>query len=158
VAILVAEDDVEVGRSLSKILASEGYSVKWVENGEQAIFASYEQFFNVALIDIRLPDMDGIDLLKKLRKTEPEMVKIIITGYPSLENAVEAVNRGADGYILKPFDPEKLLAMIKKHLGKQKENVKFDEKKVAEYIETRHHWMFNTQPPKKSRRSFLKSP
>jgi len=56
-------------------------------------------FYKLALVDIRLPDMDGVELLTGMKQTTPKMVKIIITGYPSLENAVEAVNRGADGYI-----------------------------------------------------------
>lgn len=57
-------------------------------------------FFNVALIDVRLPDMDGTELLDGLKEIEPKMVKIIITGYPSLENAVEAVNKGCHGHII----------------------------------------------------------
>ena len=81
--------------------------------------------------------MEGTELLKKLKRTVPKMVKIIVTGYPSLKNAVEAVNKGADGYILKPFDAGELLAMIEKHLKRQRETMKHSDKKVAEYIETR---------------------
>jgi len=65
------------------------------------------------------------------------MVKIIVTGYPSLKNAVEAVNKGADGYVLKRFDAGELLAMIEEHLKRQKETMKYSDEKVAEYIETR---------------------
>ena len=91
----------------------------------------------MALIDIRLPDMDGVQLLTALKETAPKMVKIIITGYPSLQNAVEAVNKGADGYILKPIKMGELLAMIKEHLKKQQEAGKYTEQKVVEFIETR---------------------
>ena len=108
-----------------------------MENGKRAIEASKKKFFNAALIDIRLPDMDGVELLEKLRETKPKMVKIIITGYPSLQNAVEAVNKGADGYVLKPFNASELLAIIRKQLQKQRENMKYDDKKVAEFIEMR---------------------
>jgi two-component system response regulator GlrR len=108
-----------------------------VERGGKAIEASNERFFNAALIDIRLLDMEGTDLLEKLKKTVPKMVKIIVTGYPSLQNAIEAVNKGADGYVLKPFDVGELLAIIKKHLKRQRENMKYSEKKVTEYIESR---------------------
>jgi len=81
--------------------------------------------------------MEGTRLLEKLKETEPKMVKIIITGYASLQNAIEAVNKGADGYVLKPFDAAELLAMIEKHLEKQRESIRYSDKKVAEYIETR---------------------
>lgn len=137
VSILVVDDDAAIRKTLSRILEKEGYLVEAVESGGKAVEASDERFFNVALIDIRLPDMEGTELLEKLKRTEPKMVKIIVTGYPSLKNAVEAVNKDADGYILKPFDACELLAMIEKHLKRQKEGMKYSDKKVAEYIETR---------------------
>lgn len=136
-SILVVDDDAAIRRTLSKILEKEGYLVETVESGGKAIEASNERLFNAALIDIRLLDMEGTDLLEKLKKTVPKMVKIIVTGYPSLQNAIEAVNKGADGYVLKPFDVGKLLALIEKHLKRQRENMKYSEKKVTEYIETR---------------------
>jgi DNA-binding NtrC family response regulator len=81
--------------------------------------------------------MDGVELLTAMRDTTPKMVKIIITGYPSLENAIEAVNRGADGYMVKPYTMEKLLDTIKEHLQKQQEARKYSEEKVKEFIERR---------------------
>ncbi len=136
-SILVVDDDAGIRMTLSRVLEKEGYLVETVENGEQAIEASKKWFFNVALIDIRLPDIEEIELLGRLKVTEPKMVKIIITGFPSLRNAVEAVNKGADGYVLKPFDSGKLLMMIRKHLKRQRESMKYNEKKVTDFIETR---------------------
>lgn len=136
-SVLVVDDDAGIRKTLSKILEKEGYLVETVENGQQAIKASNKRFFNVALIDIRLPDIEGTKLLERLKEPEPKMVKIIITGYASLQNAIEAVNKGADGYVLKPFDATELLAMIEKHLEKQRESMKYGEKKVTEFIETR---------------------
>ena len=136
-SILVVDDDAGIRKTLSKILEREGYLVETAENGEQAIEASKKWFFNVALIDIRLPDMEGTELLDRLKRTEPRMMKIIITGYPSLKNAVVAVNRGADGYVLKQFDVGELLALIRKQLKKQRETMKYSQKKVTEFIETR---------------------
>jgi two-component system NtrC family response regulator len=135
--VLVVDDDAAIRKTLSKILEKEGYFVEAVENGRQAVRNAEKRFFNVALIDIRLPDMDGIELLDRLKETESRMVKIIITGYPSLQNAIDAVNKGADGYVLKPFDASELFAIIKKHLRKQREGMEFTEKKVTEYIEAR---------------------
>jgi len=118
-SILVVDDDVDVRKSLSSILSKEGYSVETVENGKQATRISEKSRFDMALIDIKLPDMEGTELLHWLKENQPHMIKIVITGFPTLENAMETVNEGADGYILKPFDTEKLLEMIRKHLKRE---------------------------------------
>jgi len=136
-SILVVDDDAAIRKTLSRILEKEGYWVETVESGEKAIEVSNKRFFNVALIDVRLPDMEGTKLLENLKKTVPKMVKIIVTGYPSLQNAIEAVNKGADGYVLKPFDAGGLLAMIEKYLQRQRESMKYSDEKVVEYLETR---------------------
>jgi DNA-binding NtrC family response regulator len=81
--------------------------------------------------------MEGIELLTRMKDTTPKMRKIIITGYPTLQNAVEAVNRGADAYIIKPFDMKKTLRTIKEELAKQEEEKRYSQDKVAEFIETR---------------------
>ncbi len=135
--ILVIDDDKSIRETLKTVLETEGYVVDTAENGEEAIEKSRTEFFNLALIDIRLPNMEGTALLTDMRQTTPKMVKIIITGYPSLENAIEAVNKGADGYVVKPFNMKNLLSMVKKHLRKQREAKKYSEEKVKEYIETR---------------------
>jgi DNA-binding NtrC family response regulator len=81
--------------------------------------------------------MEGIELLSKLRGTKPKMRKIIVTGYPTLQNAVSAVNKGADAYVMKPFEVEKILETIKEQLKKQKEAKQYSEDRVVEFIETR---------------------
>ncbi len=81
--------------------------------------------------------MEGTKLLTSIKETTPKMVKIIITGYPSLQNAIEAVNKGADAYVLKPLNMDKVLSTIQEHLRKQQEAKKFSEEKVAEFIQTR---------------------
>ena len=135
--ILIIDDQENIRESLKLALEKEGYLVETAENGQEAIRKSKEQFYNMALVDLRLPDMDGIELLTKMRETVPEMVKIIITGYPMLENAIEAVNRGADGYVVKPVNMNKLLETVEEHLKKQQEAKKYSELKVKEFIETR---------------------
>lgn len=147
--ILVVDDDEQFRKMLNEVLVEQGYSVKCVENGKQAIHASQEEFFNLALIDIHLPDMEGTELLTKLRKTEPEIIKIIVTGNATLKNSIEAANKGVDGYVVKPFDPKKLISVIEGQLEKQKNKVEFDEKKVAEYIESRHEWMSSNRVQKR---------
>jgi DNA-binding NtrC family response regulator len=117
--ILVVDDDTELRKVLSSILSEEGYSVKTVENGKQAIEVSEKKRFDLALIDIKLPDMEGTELLHRLKEKQPHIVTVIITGFPTIQNAMGAVNEGADGYILKPFEIRKLLEAIRKHLNKE---------------------------------------
>jgi DNA-binding NtrC family response regulator len=135
--ILIIDDDATVRRSLEVALKNNGYEVDVAENGKEAIEKSNVNFYNLALIDIRLPDMEGTRLLTTMRDTVPRMVKIIVTGYPSLQNAMDALNRGADAYILKPFDLTKVLQTINQQLKKQEEEVKYSQNKIAEFIETR---------------------
>lgn len=135
--ILVIDDDATVRKSLEAVLKENGYEVDVAGNGKEAIAKSKSRLYNLALVDLRLPDMDGIELLTAMREAVPKMVKIIITGYPSLENAIEAVNRGADAYIVKPYTMQDLLRKIKEHLQKQQEAKKFSEEKVKEFIEAR---------------------
>ncbi len=135
--ILVVDDDESIRKVLLTILEEEGYSVDTAKNGREAISKSNRKFYNLALIDIRLPDIQGIELLSKIRDTTPKMRKIIITGYPSLQNAVEALNRGADAYVMKPFEMEKVLKTIKDQLRKQQEERVYSQEKVKDFIETR---------------------
>ncbi|RLF77742.1 hypothetical protein DRN38_07965 [Thermococci archaeon] len=135
--ILVVDDDENIRKVLTKILEDEGYTVESVGTAKEAIERTKRKFYNLALIDIRLPDMEGVKLLTKIRDTTPKMRKIIITGYPTLRNAIEAVNKGADAYIVKPFDMDKALNVIKEQLRKQLEEKRYSQEKVAEFIETR---------------------
>ena len=111
-SILIVDDETGVRDMLSSVLNDEGYSVEAVENGKKAIKACEKSPFDVALIDIELPDMKGTELLNRLKKRQPKMIRIIITGHPSIENAMKAVNERADGYLLKPFEVTDLLKMI----------------------------------------------
>lgn len=113
-SLLIVDDDAGIREMLSTVLTNEGYLVEAVENGKQAIKACEESLFDVALIDVELPDMKGTELLMKLKKMQPKMVKIVITGHPSLESAMRAVNERADGYVLKPIEVTELLDKIKK--------------------------------------------
>ena len=135
--ILIVDDDEAIRKAITTVLKEKGYDVDTAECGEAAISKSKIEIYDLALIDIRLPDMDGVQLLTAMKETDSKMVKIIITGYPSLQNAVEAVNKGADGYIVKPVKMDELLTMIEGHLKKQRESRKYTEQKVAEFIETR---------------------
>jgi DNA-binding NtrC family response regulator len=134
-SILVVDDDDDVRDTLSSVLLNEGYVVETANNGKEAIKASEKAYFDVALIDVELPDMKGIDILHKLKEKQPGMIQIIITGFPSLENAVKAVNEGAVGFILKPFNIGELLKMLRKRL----------DEKATEYLHIRTEIEKNNQ-------------
>ncbi len=120
-SVLVIDDDEKMRELLTTILEGEGYYVESAANGKQAIEACKKVHFDVALIDIELPDVKGTVLLRTLKEIKPKMVRIIVTGHPSIENAVKAINEKADGYILKPFNPSELLETIKRVFA-EKEN------------------------------------
>jgi DNA-binding NtrC family response regulator len=135
--ILVVDDDENIRKVVIAILEDEGYTVESVGTAKEAIEKSKRKFYNIALIDIRLPDMEGIELLTKIRDTTPRMRKVIVTGYPTLQNAVEAVNKGADVYIVKPFDVKKVLKTIEDQLNKQQAEKQYSQDRVAEFIQAR---------------------
>ncbi len=135
--ILVIDDDENVRYIMKINLVKAGYDVEQAENGAEAIEKTKKKHYNLSLIDIKLPDMEGTELLRILHEDFPKMIKIIVTGFPTMENAVRALNEGADGFILKPVDIDKLLSMVKKHLEKQLEDQKYSIEKVEEFIETR---------------------
>jgi DNA-binding NtrC family response regulator len=114
--ILIVDDDTGVRNVLSSVLYDGGYLIEGVENGKEAIKACEESPFDVALIDIELPDIKGTELLNRLKKLQPKMIMIIITGHPSIESAMKPVNEKADGYILKPIEVTELLKMIERLL------------------------------------------
>jgi len=118
--ILVIDDDESIRTTMAAILESEGYSVDTVENGKEAIQKSNSDLYKVALIDFRLPDMKGTELLTALRETTPRMAKIMVTGYPTVQNAIDCVNKHADAYFVKPVDYEALLNTIRNLIQKQK--------------------------------------
>ena len=150
--ILVVDDDESIRKTLTAILEDKGYSVDTAKNGKEAIRKSKAKFFHLALIDIKLPDLEGIELLTAMRDTTPKMIKIIIiTGYSSLQSAIGAVNKSADAYLLKPFNMDTLLRTIKEHLQKQQKAKKYSEEKVTEFIEARVKEIEEAVPRKNTR-------
>jgi DNA-binding NtrC family response regulator len=137
VRILVIDDDETIRKTLSMNLTDAGFVVDTAQDGKEAIEKTETNFYNLALIDIRLPDMEGTELLTGLKETTPKMVKIILTGYPSLQNAVKAVNKGADAYLIKPVNTDELLRVIKEQLDKQRQEKEYGQQRLAQFVETR---------------------
>jgi DNA-binding response OmpR family regulator len=135
--ILIVDDDETIRTTMKAILEDEGYVVDLASTGEEAIQLTMKTTYNIALLDVRLPDMEGVELLKLMRDNVPRTRKIMVTGYPSMQNAIAALNKNADAYLLKPLDNEKLLNLVKEQLDAQINELKFSEQKVAEFIESR---------------------
>jgi len=135
--IIIIDDDKSIRQVLKTILEEEGYAVDTADTGKEAVLKTNEKVYNLALIDMRLPDIEGIDLILKIKDTTPRMRKIIVTGYPTIQNAMEAVDKQADAFILKPFDVERVLQTIREQLMKQDEEKQFSQEKVTAFIKTR---------------------
>ena len=119
--ILVVDDDMSVRATFSSVLRKEGYRVTAVKNGYEAIKAIAEESFDLALVDLRMPGMDGIEVLEKIKTRRPQTRVIIFTGYGSITTAVEAMRKGATDYLNKPFSPHELKAGVKKALENGRE-------------------------------------
>jgi DNA-binding NtrC family response regulator len=149
VRILVIDDDKIIRRSLTITLEDEGYIVDTAENGKEAIEKTNTNFYNLAIVDWRLPDIEGTKLLHKLKATTPKMAKIMLTGYPSMNNAIDAVNKRADAFFTKPIAIDELLAKIKELLIFQEGENHYSGAKVAEFIEARTKQVLEAKASKK---------
>jgi DNA-binding NtrC family response regulator len=135
--ILIIDDDENILRVEVAILKDKGYEVETATTGTEAIEKTEQSHFDLMLVDIRLPDMEGTDVITRIHDTTPKIRKVIVTGYPTLQNAVAAVNNGADAYVMKPFDVEQMLETVRKQLQLQEQERKYSEERVADFIQTR---------------------
>lgn len=117
--ILVLDDDPVVTLSCKRILGAEGYSITTVEKGENALNKLAKENFDLLISDVRLPDISGMTVLKEARVIKPQTDVVIITGYPTLEDAKESILLGAIEYIEKPFTPDFMLNVAKKVFDKR---------------------------------------
>jgi len=111
-SILIIDDDEEVLEALGDVLWEEGYRVEIAETGKEGVRKARGWFFDIALIDTALPDMSGITVLKIFQLKYPTMIKIMLSEYADLQYAVDAVNIGANAYIMKPIDLDGLSQLI----------------------------------------------
>ena len=135
--ILAVDDDHDILESVKAILESEGYLVETADRGAEALEKALNQSFDLALLDIKLPDMEGQKLLGRMGEIRPDMKKIMLTGYASVDNAIEALNSGANAYLTKPVDPEELLKVVGSKLKEQDEAKKMSEERVTEWLRMR---------------------
>ena len=118
-SILIIDDDKSILNIFTRILQKQGYQTDMAETGQEALEKLETNSYDLALIDVKLPDTNGTDLLARINQTHPNMVKIAITGFPSLEDASKVIDRGAAAYLVKPVKSEELVSIIAEKLKKQ---------------------------------------
>ena len=136
-SILLVDDDQLILTSTRLILELEGYSVDLAENGREAVEKSNTRFYNLAIVDWRLPDIEGTTLLLQLTETNPRMSMIMLTGYPSKENSALAIRNGAKAFIIKPVDLDFLLNKINETLKKQEDLLVSVQEEVKIFVATK---------------------
>ncbi|MCK6605185.1 MAG: response regulator [Ignavibacteriaceae bacterium] len=129
IKILIVDDEDNLRTAVKKILQMEGYTVSTAENGTKGISIGSSDDFDVVLIDLKMPDISGMEVLARLRQVKPNTSYYIATAYASYETAVEAIKLGAEGYILKPFTPDELLHDIRKGIEKRRLIIEAEELK-----------------------------
>jgi DNA-binding NtrC family response regulator len=120
-SILIIDDDKSILNIFVRILQKQGYNTDTAETGKEAMEKLQDQRYDLALIDIKLPDTNGTDLLAKMHTEQPDTILIAVTGFPSLEDATKAIDRGAAAYLVKPVKSEELVRIIAEKLNKQEE-------------------------------------
>jgi two-component system response regulator PilR (NtrC family) len=119
-AILIVDDEQSMRDVLAIMLKKEGYEVVTVEDGAEAIKAIEEDIYDLVITDIKMPGIDGLQVLRSVKRASPNTLVIVITAYSSTEDAVFAIKQGALDYITKPFEIEKIKLVIKKALERKK--------------------------------------
>ena len=119
--ILVVDDDEALAGTMKEILEISGYQAEVALDGQEAKKKFLEGFFHLALLDMKLPDTTGIELLKWIKKETPRTLVMMVTGYPNLDNAVESLNFGANAYIMKPINAKDFLNFIANKFKEQNE-------------------------------------
>jgi len=124
--VLLVEDELNVAKGLEMVMREEGYDVDMADTGQGALDKFRAGQFDLLVADLRLPDMDGMDVIQRVREKRPRTNVVIITGYPSVSSAVQAVKLGVSDYLRKPFTEDEFKTAVKSAL-KEKEKESMEE-------------------------------
>jgi signal transduction histidine kinase len=119
-SILIVDDDEGIRKSLGLIIKGKNYRVETAGTGQEALEKAWGKEINLALVDLKLPDMEGVNLIPTLKEMHPELAVIVTTGFASIETAIQALNKGASAYITKPLNMDELCAKVEEALEKQR--------------------------------------
>jgi len=118
--ILVVDDELPVCKSIASALASEEYLVDTALSGEEALEMQTKKHYDAIIIDLMMPGISGLELLKNVKKNRPDILMIMITGYPSIRTAVESIKMGAFDYLPKPFTPNEIRSVVSRALTRKR--------------------------------------
>ncbi|NIQ37161.1 MAG: response regulator [Proteobacteria bacterium] len=136
--ILVVDDELSMREFLEIMLTKEGYQVRTATDGRKALALAEKELFDLAILDIRMPKMDGIETLVGLKEISPETVALMITAYASTDTAVQAMKQGAYDYITKPFKIEEIKMTIQKAL--EKKSLETENTLLKQVVKDRYKW------------------
>src|SRR6185369_6723884 len=119
-SVLIIDDEIEIRESLATLLELEGYAVETANDGEEGLLKMGLRAFDLVLLDFALPDRNGLEILKDIRERDPNMSVIMITAYGTVDNAVKAMQGGAQNFVQKPWDNDKLLADIRSAVSRRR--------------------------------------
>jgi DNA-binding NtrC family response regulator len=134
--LLVADDDRVARELLAEALGREGYQVRVAASGEECLRLAEGEPIDMVLVDLRMPDLDGLDVLKRLTLSQPELPVVILTAFATIETAIEAVNAGAYDYLSKPFRMEEIRVVVRRTLEARRlasENLKYRQELKTRY-------------------------
>jgi CheY-like chemotaxis protein len=115
--VLVADDEAIVVNSIRKILSRKGFAVEEAFSCKEALAQVFAQDYDLVLLDMKMTDGNGMEVLQRIKEKKPELRVVIVTGYASIDTAVEAIQKGASDYMAKPFTPDELYTMTNRVLG-----------------------------------------
>jgi DNA-binding response OmpR family regulator len=118
--ILIVDDDPTIIENLTGLLSKNGYAVEGADSGEEALKTIENGMYDVVITDVFMPDVGGMNLLSEIKRARPETIVILITGYPEIDKAVEAVKNGAADYIPKPFKIDEVRVAVEKALHERR--------------------------------------
>ena len=119
-SLLMVEDEELVREAMARVLRGAGYTVDETAAGQEAVKKLQETSYDLLLVDLRMPEMNGLDLLERCRRLDPQIATVVITGYGTLENTIRALEIGVNGFLMKPVFPHQLLGAAKEVLGRQR--------------------------------------
>jgi len=133
IKILIVDDEVNMLESLSEVLGNKGYLVATARNGLEALERLKEKYFNMAIADLKMPEMGGMELLEVMKERYPQTPVVMLTGYATVNSAVDAMKKGAYDYLVKPFSPDKILLIANKIM--EEENLREENRFLRQELE-----------------------
>ena len=133
VNILIVDDESNIRKTFGKILKHKGYNVNEAGSSSEAVSIAETKFFNIAFVDIKMPGLSGIEVLKSIKKINEDTIVVMVTAFASVDTTIEALNNGAYSYITKPVNMDEVLILIDRALEKQ--SLSFDNRRLLKDLE-----------------------